>query len=237
MFISPLGVGIKVSRWLKDPNRFKEDVRKNWESHCVVSIGKGISAPLTGALLDYFSAFDFSIFGDRTAVELVEEHARTAFHAARFGGGLPPREQPDTPPTEPTEAESNYLRKLLDAYGDHLGIAINCREELMSHSNLAKHYNRQRVLFYNAESLRNFARDRTPPRTFDSLKDDIYYGVINVCEATHPDALERLRTTLSTAGQLNVNGNALVGMTKVPDKQGICHQLANDDRLTWTKEP
>jgi hypothetical protein len=28
----------------------------------------------------------------------------------------------------------------------------------------------------------------------------------------------------------------LVSVTRVPDKQGICHQLANDDRLTWTKE-
>jgi hypothetical protein len=25
-------------------------------------------------------------------------------------------------------------------------------------------------------------------------------------------------------------------VTKIADKQGICHQLANDDRLTWMKE-
>lgn len=235
VFVSPLGVGITVGRWFKDPNRFKKEVREKWESHCVPKIGMGIEAPLEGALLDYFEAFDFSIFQDRTGVELIEEHAQTVFHAARFGGGLPPRGQPDAPPSEPTKAESLYLRKMLDAYGDHLGQAVTVGDDLRP--DLEQHYNRQRILFYSAESLRNFARDRTPPRTFDSLQDDVYHGVVDICEAAYTDALERLRTTVSTAAQVDVSGNALVGVTRVPDKQGICHQLANDDRLTWTKKP
>lgn len=235
VFVAPFGVGITLGRFLKDPDRFKEDVRAKWESHCVPGSGTGITAPLSGPLLAYFDAFDFSIFGDRTAVELVEEHAKTQFHAARFGGGLPPRGEPEAPPEEPTEAESLYLRKLLDAYSDHLGKRVTVSEELAPHPELDGHYNRQRVLFYCAESLRNFARDRTPPRTFDSLQDDVYHGVIDICEAAHADALARLRATVSTAGLLDVSGNGLVGVTKIADKQGICHQLANDERLTWTK--
>lgn len=235
VFVSPFSVGIALGRLLKDPTRFKADVRTKWESHCVPKIGTGIKAPLTGALLVYFDTFDFSIFDYRTAVELIEEHAQTAFYAPRFGGGLPPREQPETPPAEPTESESLYLRKLLDAYGDHLGKPVAVKEELASHPDLEEHYYRQRVLFYSAESLRNFARDRTPPRTFDSLQDDIYYGVIDTFEVAYADALARLRATVSTAGQIDVSGNALVGVTRVADKQGICHQLANDDRLTWRK--
>lgn len=235
-FIAPFGVGIALGRMLQDPDRFKEDLRAKWESHCVPGIGTGITAPLSGALLAYFDAFDFSIFGDRTAVELVEEHVQTEFHAARFGGGLPPRGEPGVPPAEPTEAESLYLRKLLEAYGDHLGKPVAAREELVPYPELDGHYNRQRVLFYSAESLRNFARDRTPPQTFDSLQDDVYHGVIDICEAAHPDALARIRATVSTAGQLDVSGNALVGVTHVADKQGICHQLANNERLTWTKQ-
>ena len=234
VFVSPFGVGITVGRWFKDPKRFKEEVRQKWESHCVPKIGTGIEAPLEGSLLEYFEGFSFSIFEDRTAVELIEEHAQTVFHAARFGGGLPPRGQPDAPPSEPTEAESLYLLKLLDAYGDHLGQAVTAKDDL--EPELKQHYKRQRVLFYSAESLRNFARDRTPPRTFDSLQDDVYHGVVDVCEAAYADALERLRATVSTAGQVDVGGNALVGVTKVADKQGICHQLSNDERLTWKKK-
>lgn len=237
VFIAPFGVGITLGRFLRDPGRLKNDVRAKWESHCVPAIGKGIDVPLAGAFLTYFESFDFAIFDDRTAVDMVEEHAQTIFHAPRFGGGLPPREESDAPPAEPTEAESLYLRKLLEAYGDHLGKPVTDREDLMPHPDLTKHYKRQRVLFYSAESLRNFARDRTPPRTFESLQDDVYNGVIDICEASHADALVRLRKTIAAAAQLDVSGNALVGVTNVADKQGICHQLANDDRVTWMKQP
>ena len=237
VFIAPFGVGIKLGRLFKDPSRLKEEVHAKWESNCAPAIGAGIEAPLKGKIHAYFDAFDFAIFEYRTAVELVEEHAQTVFHAARFGGGLPPRGEPDAPPVEPTEAESLYLRKLFDAYGDHLRRPVAACEDLAPHYELEGHYNRQRVLFYSAESLRNFARDRTPSRTFESLQEDVYNGVIDICEAAHSDALERLRKSVSAAGQLDVSGNGLVGVTKVADKQGICHQLANDERLTWKKEP
>lgn len=233
VFVAPFGMGITVGRFFKDPNRFKEDVRANWETKCVPKIGKNIKASLEGALLEYFDGFDFSIFGDRTAVELIEEHSQTIFHAARFGGGLPPRGQPVVPPSEPAEAESLYLRKLLSAYSDRLGQAVKDRSDL--DAELERHYDRQRILFYSAESLRNFARDSTQPHAFDSLQDDIYYGVVEICETGHPNAFVCLSKTLATAAQVDVNGNALVGVTKVADKQGICHQLANDDRLTWAK--
>lgn len=234
VFVSPFGVGITLGRLLKDPERFKALVREKWETHCVPKIGTDIQAPLQGKLLEYFDAFDFSIFDARTPVELVEEHAQTVFYAPRFGGGLPPRSHPDAPPTEPTPNESLYLQKLLDAYGSHLGSPVTASNDLATRPQLQGHYNRQRVLFYSAESLRNFARDRTPPQTFDCLQDDVYNGVVDVCESSHQDGLECLRATITQAAQVNVTGNALAGVAKVADLQGICHQLANDDRLTWT---
>ena len=237
VFVAPLGVGIKLGRLLKDTDRLKEEVRSKWASHCVAAIGAGILAPLEDGLLKYFDDFNFTIFEYRSATQLIEEHAQTIFHAPRFGGGLPPRQEVTAPPSEPAEAESLYLRKLFDAYGDHLGQPVVDSEGLAAHAQLQKHYNRQRVLFYSAESLRNFARDRTPEQTFDLLQGDVFSGVIDVCEAAHSDGLERLRKTIVAAGQLDVSGNALVSVTKVADKQGICHQLANDDRLTWTEQP
>ncbi len=46
-------------------------------------------------------------------------------------------------------------------------------------------YLRQRERFYHAESLKNFARDTVPTGTFDALQDEIYHGVIDVCEDYH----------------------------------------------------
>jgi len=231
-FVSPHGVGIKLGRLLKDPERFKEEARSVWVTHCVPPIGSEVVAPLEGDFEEYFDNFDFSIFGDCSPVELIEEHMQTGFYASRFGGGLPPRDEAQIPPSDPTEDESLYLRKLFDAYEDHLGETATI-EDLNTRSDLRRHYDRQRELFYSAESLRNFARDRTPPRTFDSLQEDVYNGVIDVCEADYADALERLRSTITAAGSLDVSGNDLVSVTRVADKQGVCHQLANDDRLTW----
>lgn len=236
VFVAPRGAGITVGRLLKDPNRLKAEVRAKWDSHCVPKLGKGIAAPLEGNLLTYFDSFDFSIFDERTGAELIEEHSKTIFHAPRFGGGLPPRDPAEPPPQEPNAAESPYLKKLFDAYGDHVGVENFVADSLKTYPNLKPHYDRQRVLFYNAESLRNFARDRTPPQTFASLQEDIYHGVIDVCERAHEDALARLRAAVIAAGQTDVSGNGLNSVTGVRDKQGICHQLANDDRLTWKSD-
>lgn len=233
VFVAPQGSGITVGRLLKDPARLKDEIIEKWGSHCAPKIGKNLSLALSGGLLDYIENFDFSIFDDRSGSELIEEHSQTAFHSSRFGGGLPPRDPNKPPPEEPLSHESPYLNKLFNAYSEHLGVERITADSLMAHPSLKTHYNRQRELFYSAESLRNFARDRTPPRTFESLQEDIYHGVIDVCEATHDDSLARLRSTVTAAAQTDISGNGLNSVTGVRDKQGICHQLANIDRLTW----
>ena len=167
---------------------------------------------------------------------MIEQHSHTVFHAVRFGGGLPARDTVPPPPPEPSAGESLYLKRLFDAYGDHLSEDVSDREQLTDHSELLDHYDRQRVLFFSAEALRNFARDRTPTGTFDSRKEDIFHGVVDVCDAAHASGLTRLRSTVTTAGTVDVSGNALVSVTRVADKQGVCHHLANDDRLTWVKD-
>jgi hypothetical protein len=231
VFVCPHGVGITVGRWLKDFDRFKQEVYDHWDANCVPKIGKNIVAPLTGALADYFDAFDFSIFEDVSAVDLIATHSQTPFHRPRFGGGLPPKLNPLPPPTVPTAEESMYLSKLMSAYSDHLGALLTTKDQLTE--SLGRHYDRQRILFYSAEFLRNYARDRTPPQTFASLQEDIYNGIIDLCENEYKDGLARLRDVIKCAGQVAAGGNALFSVSSVAERQGICHQLANDDRLNW----
>jgi hypothetical protein len=101
--------------------------------------------------------------------------------------------------------------------------------------NLIKHYHRQREYFYHAESLRNFARDTVPSGTFEDLQDEVHSGVVEVESAPHPDGLVRMNAVTQAAAQLPLSANGLINVTKVQDKRGICHQLANEDRLTWKK--
>jgi hypothetical protein len=96
---------------------------------------------------------------------------------------------------------------------------------------------RQRISFYKAESLRVYARDSVPPGTFNKLQDDIYSGVIDTAEANHPNGYVRLSSVLSQVGQLDLNRHKLIAVSDIDDRKGICHQLANADRLTWVVQP
>jgi len=232
-FVCSQGIGTSLERLLNKPDELKCKAKEAWDEKCRTGITGKAELPLTGDLEAYFDAFDCGIFGSKSVVELVEGHATTVFHAVRFGGGLPPRPASETPPETPTAIESRYIRQLLDAYGDNLGAALASSDELGQHKNFRKDFLRQRERFYHAESLRNFARDTVPDGTFADLQDEILHGVVDVCEGKHADGFVRMSKTISQAAQLAVTANPLSSTTKVQDKQGICHQLANEDRLNW----
>lgn len=234
-FVAPNGVGGTLSRLMDKPDELKEKIRINWDGYCRSSITKTTDIPLTGEFLTWYEGFDFSIFSHKTLAELIQEHAKTCFHSVRFGGGLDPRPDPDTPPEDLTEKESRYIRQIFDAYSDHLKVKINSTLDITSSSKpqLGEHLLRQRVRFYSAESLRVFARDTVPPGTFDKLQSEILDGVIDICENTHLDGLARMNEVVNQSTRIALTSNPLVTVTHTKDRQGICHQLANEGKLTW----
>ncbi len=235
-FISPKGVGTKLGKYLASPDQLKTESRNNWASHCQDDITETLPIPLTGALQTYFDQFDFSIFSYKSSVNLIAEHSKTAFHAVRFGGGLRTRPPVTTPPCEIDSSESRYIQQIFEAYSDHTNDIISGESCLNDKPELRNDFVRQRERFYNAESLRNFSRDTVPIGTFESLQEEIYQGVVDACESDHADGLARMRGTILQSGQLSLTSNPLSSVMKVQDKQGICHQLANIDRLTWVKK-
>lgn len=235
-FVASKGIGTSLEQLLNKPDTLKAGARENWEKHCKQEITSTEEIPLTGALESYFEAFDFSIFTSKSHVELINGHSKTGYHTVRFGGGLPPRPNPVMPPETPAETESRYIRHLLDAYSDHLGMQLCDLIALDAHAPIKRDFLRQRERFYHAESLRNFARDTVPEGTFAELQEEVYHGVIDTCERHHSDALERVRATLTQAATLSLTANPLSSVTKKQDCQGICHQLANEDRLTWVRK-
>lgn len=234
-FVSPKGVGTKLAKYLASPEQLKTESRSNWASHCQDDITSTQPIPLTGALLAYFDQFNFSIFSYKSSVELVNEHSKTAFHAVRFGGGLRTRPPVASPPDEIDSLESRYIQQIFEAYSDHTNETIPDVSCLNDKPELKKDFVRQRERFYSAESLRNFSRDTVPAGTFESLQEEVYQGVVDACESEHVDGLARMRGTILQSGQLSLTSNPLSSVMKVQDKQGICHQLANTDRLTWVK--
>lgn len=234
-FIGSQGIGTSLEKLLGSPTELHAKMLENWDQHCLNGITSTQSIPLIGKLKNYFDNFNFAIFSSKSVVELIEIHSRTPFHSVRFGGGLPIRPTPNTPPEDPTNNESRYIRYMLDAYGDSLGTNLADVSAIEPYNPLKKHYLRQREYFYYAESLKNFARDTVPEGTFSSLQEEIYHGIIDTCEDTHPNGFERMKATVKQSTEIAITSNPLISSIKTQDRQGICHQLANDDRLKWVE--
>jgi len=235
-FVAPRGAGTKLTALLGNAAKLKAAVLENWDKHIRKKITDTQEVALEGKLLDYVEGFDFSIFEAKTSLEIIELHReKCPYHVARFGGGLPERPEAQLPPDQIAATESRYVSNLLDAYADHTKQQMPTPDALKGWPKLSAHFIRQREAFYYAEGLRVFARDSVPAGTFESLQEEIYDGIIDVNEADHSDGLTRLTEVMKTARSLELTSNALLMRAKMKDRDGICHQLSNDEWLKWTK--
>ena len=234
-FMAPRDCGKSLKQLLLDAPELKSKVIDKWEDWCANTITTTKQIPLEGEFHSFVEAFDFSIFTFKPALDAIDEHRHTPYFAARFGGGLPDRPGAETPPEDPTPQESRYLKQIFEAYSDHKGDKYSSLADLEASPDLQEHYQRQRENLYHAESLRNFARDNVPQGTFESLQDEVHSGVKEVESSSHKDGLVRMNAVTQAAAQLPLTANGLISVTKIQDKRGICHQLANVDRLQWVK--
>jgi len=231
VFVAPRGVGTKLMRLLKKPAELRGGLLAVWDEKCADALVERRRVGLDNDLRRHIEAIDFSLFGHVPPLELIEGHAKTRYFAVRFGLGLPPRQASPQPPTELSSAETRYVQQLMAAYADHLERPVVGPHEL--EPRLGRHFVRARESFYCAEALRNFSRDTLPEGAFEHLQKQIFDGVIDVCEAPQPCGLTRVNATTAQAAALSLTSSALLGRVDVADRHGICHQLANEDRLVW----
>lgn len=234
-FMAPKGCGISLQKLLLKPTALKEKLFEKWDDWCAGKITSTQTIQLQGAFLTYCEQYDYSSFSYKNPLEVIDEHRLTPYFPARFGGGLAARPVPGKPPAVPADDESRYLHHLFEAYGDNKKMMLAKLDDLNSWPELTSHYHRQRENFYQAESLRNFARDTVPPGTFESLQDEVHAGIVDIAEAVHEDGLVCLTAVTHAATMLPLTENGLISVVKIQDRRGICHQLANVDRLKWKK--
>jgi hypothetical protein len=234
-FIAPKECGISLKKLLSKPDELRAYVVEHWDTQCSNAVTKGQSIALDGEFRKHVDAFDFRTFDQRTLLEVLDEHRKTPFHAVRFGGGLPNRPKVDAPPFQDGEQRSRYVEQLFEAYSDHTKDNVANLDCLNGQQELTDHFHRQREFFYHAEALRNFARDTVPAGTFEELQSEVHAGVRDVEGAAHADGYVRMNAVTQAAVSLHLTSNALLSVTKTQDRKGMCHQLANDDRLRWRK--
>ncbi|WP_235169651.1 ABC-three component system protein [Rhodococcus erythropolis] len=234
-FVAPMGAGMSLERMISDPKELKDkfleklsDIKSpinSWKSDRIAKV------------LKIAKDADYSIFESAQLDDIVDEHRGTPYFNARFGGVLNERPPTAPIPTGLQTAETGYIEQLLKVYKEKSGNPEMTLESVKLAVWYREHLNRQRTSFFSAESLRTFARDNVPAGTYDSLKDEVYEGVVEVeQDDSHVDGISRLNKVLSAASAMKVDENALIIVWRQLDRKGICHQLANENRLTWCQE-
>lgn len=234
-FVAPRGTGTTLTQFLTNAPALKAALIDAWPKSVADKITAKHAIKLEGKFAAYVDAFDFSIFQPMSPREVVEQHRATPYFIPRFGGGLPARPHVGAPPPDLGEHESGYVSRLLEAYADHTKANVPNLGALKAWKPLEDHFKRQRECFYHAEALRVFVRDKVEPGTFEGLQDEILHGVADTADENHPDGFARVKAVTEAAQNTPLDAHPLGASALVKDKRGICHQLANEDRLKWTK--
>lgn len=234
-FVAPHNCGRSLEQLLSTPTKLRDDF--------IMALAEnklGLTTTFTGThaqtVLDLAAKTDFSRFSSLPVADVLEIHQKTPHFGRRFPGELAPRPKPAPPPSHPHRTESRFVQQLIEVYEEkHVNDQFDIAS-LSTHPEVGEHFSRQRFAFYKAESLRVYARDAVPEGTFEALENDVYNGVIDTCEDDHPNGFSRLRKVMTASGSLDLSGHVLITRTDQDDRHGICHRLANADKLTWIGE-
>jgi hypothetical protein len=235
-FVASKGVGPKLSNLLKKPNALRDGLLANWDKACRTEITKTEVVECDAAMKEHIASLDFSIFQTKPLLRIIEDHAKTRWHVARFGGGLPPRPEPVPPPSIPADNEAVFVGELRRAYADHLKQGVKDLDAgLATRDDLREHFHDARVEFYSAEGLRTFSRDTLPTGEFEKLQDELHAGIKDDERGDHADGYQRVLAVVKMARALQLTSNPLTTRIHTRDRGGICHQLANDGKVRWVR--
>lgn len=236
-FVTHKGVGNSLADLLKNPVKLRNELIANWDKYCKDKITIKCQIPLEDDFAKYVNSFDFSIVQAIPPMDLIAQHRETPYHALLFGTSLKPRLHLIPPPTEITDKEARYVEQLFEAFSDYTNSTITNFLELTNHTHLKKAFDHARVCFYCTESLKEFARDALPDEMyFSELMDLFEEGIVVTLNSPHQSGYERMNKTLEIAVSLQIGSHALREELRPNDRKGICHHLANDDRIHWVQK-
>ncbi len=232
-FVAPKGVNRNLEFLIFNPTEFKRTLISEWDKYCSKSIKKNTAIPLSQQILDTINGFNFSnIYRLDINDILLDADINPVLHKW-FGEKLlsPPT---GIVPTEFDFSELPYVNKLISAYEERDSIKFSSHDEVRAHPVHGGHIQRQRERYYDADAFKRFYRDSVEKDVIINIENDIYYGVVDVCGLDHQDTLECIDKVMIEAGKISASG-PLAEHARVPVKQGICHHLANTDRIKWKK--
>ncbi|RPK69482.1 hypothetical protein EES45_36600 [Streptomyces sp. ADI97-07] len=235
VFVAPR-IGTALDRLLLNPPQLREEFLTAWDDDDS-KLGMKLTPEVRGAVGELARATDFSMFSAQNLDEIVRLHATTPHHVRRFPERLKPRPGADPAPKDEKDHEAVYVRKLLAAYNEKHGLSLQTLQQARETERVRRHFTRQREAFFHAEALRLFARDSVPDATYEAIETDLYDVVIEIEDRDYDLGHDRMDAVMDAAMAHTPNQhNVLAPVVRTKDLMGLCHHLANDERLTWCKE-
>ncbi|WP_234189297.1 ABC-three component system protein [Shinella sp. NM-101] len=233
-FVTHKGVTSPLQDLLDDPSAMRAEILKNWATHCRTKITSTTAIELTADLRAHIESFDFGIFRAKQPLDLIAEHEKTRYHLTVFGAPLILRAPAKAPPSTVAPQETGYVAQMLDAIGRKLGVKVTDTASFAHDPYLKRLFDRSRLTFYSAEGLKELARDQMADMAyFDTLLDEFCDGLYH--HYTDPDrlGLDRIVDTVKASQALQLSAHVLTPHVVPNDREGMCHQMANEKRVDW----
>lgn len=233
-FVTRKGVTGDFQDLVDDPDKLKEFLVAEWDKYCRSAITSKEDIELEGKFFDYVSAIDFSFVRVKQPQDLIAEHAQTQYHLIVFGAPLIERPPPAEPPSKVEESERGYVGQLFQVIGEMTGSSISVESDFAGHIQARSLFERSRMTFYSAEGLKELARDQmADTKYFDDLLGQFKHGLYYTYSAPANSGYDRLSATVQAAQMQQISGHVLELHMTTPDREGICHHLANAGDIAW----
>ena len=132
------------------------------------------------------------------------------------------------------EVEQGYVGELFKVIGELTGADISCEGDFAAHKQSRDLFERSRMTFYSAEGLKELARDGMADAAyFDQLLSEFRHGLYYTYSAPAASGFKRLSETVKAAQTQQVSRSALNDHINPPDREGLCHHLANNGDVGW----
>lgn len=135
------------------------------------------------------------------------------------------------------EAQLEYVKALLGVYKEATGDEYISPDDVKD-TVYEEHFHQQRKSYYQAEAIHRAVRDSETEddEDFEVLKDEINDGIYYVSHRKYPRGIDKADAVLEKAGDLPISHNTdknMLGWVGPCEKQGVCHMLVNDRKLSW----
>ena len=233
-FVTHKGVTSPLQDLLDSPDTLRAEILKNWDTHCRTKITSTAPIELTPELEAHINAFKFSIFAAKQPLDLISEHEQTKYHLTVFGAPLIDRPPAKAPPSTVAPQEAGYVAQIYRAISAKLAIPVADATAFAHDPYLQGLFDRSRLTFYSAEGLKELARDQMADLAyFNTLLEEFSSGLYHYYTDPNREGLDRIIDTVKAAQSLQLSAHVLAPHVVPNDREGMCHQMANEKIVTW----